>query len=153
VCSSVKKNLHHPHWLSWALTCHTKAFKEVHLWLVTCNVFTKLYGKAYIMSFTPQLVKKAFKATSIVPFNLDTIWPKQMRLSEVTAGKSLFPLTLPSPVPCVMMAMCAYKSTAIELLPSTHAVHGGNYLPNMVLSLSASPKHRLRALILLMKLL
>jgi hypothetical protein len=120
-----------------------KAFEEVHLRPVKCDVFTELFGKAYITAFTPHLVKKAFEATGIVPFNPDVIRPEQMRPSEATSVQGSFPLTLPSPVRRITMAMRTYKPTAIELSPSTHAVHSGDHSPSMASSSFASPKRPL----------
>jgi hypothetical protein len=96
------------------------AYEVLHNKPIKTDVFTELFGRAYLEVFTPELVKKAFEVTGIHPFNPVVICPEQMWPSETTSVKGLFPVSLPSPVCRVVHALRTYKPTAVELSPLTH---------------------------------
>jgi hypothetical protein len=122
-----------------------RLYEELYEKPVTSEVFTGLFGKAFLQAFTPDLVKAAFSATVIHPFNPDVIQPAQMKPAEATSIKGPAPVLLSSPVRRVVRALREYWPLALELSPSTHCMADMSAFP-----LSASPltpSHRKRPLV------
>jgi hypothetical protein len=94
-----------------------REYEDLHHRAVKADVFTGLFGKAYLEAFTPTLVKMAFEKTGIFPFNPEVIRPEQMRPSETTSVKGSFPVTLPSPVQRVVHALRSHQPTRAEVSP------------------------------------
>lgn len=79
--------------------------------------FTGVFGKAFLKSFTPDLVVAAFKATGIHPFDPTVISESQLKPSLATSTKASFPLPQPSPVRRVMSAFRANPPTRFDTDP------------------------------------
>ena len=58
----------------------------------------KIYGEAHIKTLTPELIRKAFEKTGVIPFNPDVISPEMMAPSRETSLEAPLPLAPPSPV-------------------------------------------------------
>lgn len=89
-------------------------FFEMHRCTATKNQFTGLFGKAYLLAFTPDTIRAAFSSTGIYPFNPDVISPNQLKPSETTSTTAAFPLQQTSPVRAVMAAF-RYSMPSIDL--------------------------------------
>ncbi|KIJ46240.1 hypothetical protein M422DRAFT_59634 [Sphaerobolus stellatus SS14] len=63
------------------------------------------------------LVKAAFSATGIVPFNPNVISTKKMKLSKRTSVKGTFPLVQPSPVRAVVNHLMLFRLTQFDRDP------------------------------------
>ncbi|KAJ3499646.1 hypothetical protein NMY22_g19492 [Coprinellus aureogranulatus] len=72
------------------------------------SIFTYLFSRAYLASFTTVTVKAAFRVTGIFPFDPTVISETQMKPSLTTSVKGTFPLPQPSPVRAVMAAMAKH---------------------------------------------
>jgi hypothetical protein len=81
---------------------------------VTKGDFTKVFGRAYVRSFTPESVKAAFEITGVHPYNPNVIQDKQTKPSLTTSTKGPFPLPQASPVRAVMAAFSTYPTTAFD---------------------------------------
>jgi hypothetical protein len=121
----------------WKEEIHT--FEEKNRCGVNKADFASVWGTAYLRAFTPDLVKAAFSATGICPFNPDVITPEQMKPSACTSTQHLFPLPQTSPVRAIMAAFRYYQPTSFELSPDTHVPIQPD--PTGTLPSSPSPKH------------
>lgn len=91
--------------------------KMKDIWKEEINTFEKLtnrgvdkedfcgvFGQAFLRVFTPEIIKSAFEATGIWPFNPNVITPRHMKPSQVTSTRASFPLPQTSPTRAVMAA-------------------------------------------------
>ena len=60
--------------------------------------FVEVFGNIYLKTFMPELIKKAFEKTGLIPFNPDVITEAQMKPSIPHSTRVTFPLPQPSPV-------------------------------------------------------
>lgn len=65
------------------------------------------------------MIKAAFAAMGVYPFNPDAISEDQMKASLHTSTKASFPLAQPSPVRAVIAAMGSFSATSLDLSPSS----------------------------------
>ncbi|KIJ42700.1 hypothetical protein M422DRAFT_137261, partial [Sphaerobolus stellatus SS14] len=75
-----------------------QAFDQLNQCKMIKADFAKVFGKAYLRTFTPELIKMAFRVTGVYPFNPDVISEAQTKPSEALSIKGSFPLPQPSPV-------------------------------------------------------
>jgi hypothetical protein len=81
---------------------------------VTKGDFTKVFGCAYVRSFTPESIKATFEVTGVHLYNPDVIQDKQTKPSLTTSTKGPFPLPQASPVQAIMAAFSTYPTTTFD---------------------------------------
>ncbi|KAF9778014.1 hypothetical protein BJ322DRAFT_1114551 [Thelephora terrestris] len=65
---------------------------------VTKETFLKIYGEAHIRTLTPEIIRKVFEKTGVVPFNPDVISAEVMAPSKETSLEGPLPLAPSTPV-------------------------------------------------------
>jgi hypothetical protein len=132
-------------------------FEELNQRAVDKEDFCGVFGRAFLLAFTPDMVKAAFTATGIHPYNADIITAQQMKPSEPTSMHAAFPQPQSSPVRAVLTAFHAHEFTHRGLYPDSPPDAGPSTFPGSLSSptpaaphipidpalLSASPKRRL----------
>lgn len=88
-------------------------FKETHRRKVTKADFAKVFGRAFLRTFTEESIKTAFRVTHH-PFDPSVITPEQMKPAAATAVDSSFPIPQPSPVKAIIKAL--RKNPPTELM-------------------------------------
>ncbi|KAF8142656.1 hypothetical protein K438DRAFT_2113177 [Mycena galopus ATCC 62051] len=121
----------------WKFEINT--FKEIHQRAVDKEDFCGVFGRAFLKAFTPELVKAAFAATGIHPFNRDVINAKQMKPSEATSTHAAFPLPQSSPVRAVLAAFHSHEFTHRDLYPDSSPCAGPSTFPGSLSSPTPAP--------------
>jgi hypothetical protein len=115
------------------------AFEELHQRGVDKEDFCGVWGRAFLTAFTPDLVKAAFEATGIHPFNRNIISARQMKPSEPTSTHAAFPLPQSSPVRAVLAAFHNHEFTHQDLHPDSPARAGPSTFPGSLSSPLSTP--------------
>ena len=89
VCFAKMKRIWHA-----ALDEHYKS-TGVH---VNKATYARVFGTAFLQAFDEETIRAAFKATGVHPYDPTVITEQQMKPSETTSTKSVFPLPMNSPV-------------------------------------------------------
>lgn len=112
-----------------------REFEEKNTRKMTKGDFTGVFGRAFQLAFTPETVTAAFRATGVHPFDPSVITPTQMKPSEPSSVKGVFPLQQPSPVRAIMTAFRQHPPTTFDIDPYTHqaqeAEHQTQEIENM----------------------
>ncbi|KAF8592789.1 DDE-domain-containing protein, partial [Ramaria rubella] len=119
-------------------------FEDVHGHKMAKADFTGVFRHAFLHVFTPETIKSAFKATGIYPFDPSVISPAQMKPSEPSSIKGVFPLPQPSPVRGVIATFHHQPPTSFDISPDTHTRSSSPTLerdPNIDPSLYTPSKH------------
>ncbi|KLO14049.1 DDE-domain-containing protein, partial [Schizopora paradoxa] len=106
VCFAPMKDLYHE---------EVKKFTDLHGRKVSKGDFAAVFGTAYLRAFTEDLIKAAFRATGIYPFNPSAISTSQMKPSEPTSIQGSFPTEQPSPVKAVAKAFRDKPLTRLDI--------------------------------------
>ena len=96
------------------------SFEDQKMQATTKDDFTRIFGLAFLRAFSPQVIKAAFEATGIHPFNRNVIKPLQLKPSKAMSVKRSFPLPQASPVRVIMSAFRSHPPTSFNLSPTTH---------------------------------
>ncbi|KIJ37580.1 hypothetical protein M422DRAFT_211326 [Sphaerobolus stellatus SS14] len=123
-------------------------FEEEHNRGVRKADFASVFGSAFLKAAHVDLIKSAFSATGIIPFNPDVVALEKMKPSRATSIKGTFPLVQPSPVRAVIEHLTLYRPTHFDLDPD-HArpvqplptITEAELDPNIDPSLQRAPPH------------
>ena len=105
-------------WMKKAWKQVINEFATLHRAQVTKGDFTSLFGRAYRRAFTKEMIKAAFKAIGVYPFDCTVITTKQIKPSEATSVKGQFAITWTSPVCAIMTSFKTYKPTFFDVSPA-----------------------------------
>ena len=94
-----------------------RQFEEEKKRTVKKEDFLRVFGKAFIQSFTRETNKKVFEATGIVPFNPNVVTADDMAPSKATSTRGTFPQALNSPQKAIMMVFRQNPPTPMAIDP------------------------------------
>ncbi|KIK82136.1 hypothetical protein PAXRUDRAFT_154461, partial [Paxillus rubicundulus Ve08.2h10] len=88
---------------------------------VTKQTFISVYGKAHQKVLTPELIRTAFAATGVWPFNPDIVMKEMMAPSLETSSQGCLPLPVPGPVRAVtaLIRHCQRPNVPSQHTPTT----------------------------------
>lgn len=90
--------------------------KESHCGVTTHN-FAKVFGAAYLKTFTPKLVLQAWEKTGVFPFNNKIIPVEKFAPSETSTIKYTSCVVHSTPVRKVMEAFLYFEPAPLNLVP------------------------------------
>ena len=99
-------------------------FEKLHGWKVGKGDFAGVFGQAFLKAFDSDMIKEAFRATGIYPFNPNVITEKQMKPSVPYSTKGSFPMPQSSPVQAITIAHRLNPPTRIDLEEITQPIAG-----------------------------
>ncbi|KIJ38660.1 hypothetical protein M422DRAFT_144204, partial [Sphaerobolus stellatus SS14] len=100
-----------------------ETFEEEHSRGVGKADFACVFGSAFLKAAQVELVKAAFSATGIVPFNPHIVSAEKLKPSKPTSVKGGFPLVQPSPVHAIVEHLTLYRPTNFDLDPDHARQH------------------------------
>ena len=86
--------------------------------------FAGVSGQAFLKAFDSDMIKEAFRATGIYPFNPNVITERQMKPSVPYSMKGSFPMPQSSPVWAITIAHRLNPPTHIDLEEITQPIVG-----------------------------